>query len=309
MKKHTIAALLLFQLVNLNLFSQDTATTTIDNSTYIAKETGFHFGLTIGALFANQSTAQLYDGYGFDIDGNRNSYDNSFMNEKINKQYGGGAYAGQGDQIATELKVDPNTWTFSQENMPINMRYQPAFVVGLTVRYSVDKKNSILFNLNAAKLTIAGNFNIRTPVSSSGSTNQTNNNSLQTFSIKGGEQRLLIQLGYQHLMGENEKFNFLVEGGLHATVAKFDKNEIQINNLNIDLTSYYNEPRYAAALPFKRPTGIAFGAFAGMGIHLKMNPKSIIQAVYSPSYEKINIGNTTQYKFQNAICLRMYYNI
>ena len=46
-----------------------------------------------------------------------------------------------------------------------------------------------------------------------------------------------------------EKINFIVEGGLNATFAKFDKNAIQINSLTIDLTTYYdpNLPNATAA--------------------------------------------------------------
>jgi hypothetical protein len=43
----------------------------------------------------------------------------------------------------------------------------------------------------------------------------------------------LLQFGYQHLFGENEKFNFFAEGGLNISIAKFDKNEILINNLDV----------------------------------------------------------------------------
>lgn len=308
-KKIKVASLLLLHFVSIHAFSQDTIDNNV-NDVNLGNKRKFHFGLYLGVLFANQSTAPLYDGYGFDIDGNKNNWDNSFMNQKINIQYGGYGYSGQTDQIAQELKVDPGTWTFSQDNMPINMRYMPAFNVGLSGRYSVDNKNAILFNVNASKLTIAGNFNIRTPQSQTGSSTQINN-SLQTFAIKGGELRLAIQVGYQHLFGEGEKFNFLIEGGLNGTLAKFNQNQILINNLTIDLTAYNNSALLPSTVPFKNPIGIGFGGFTGLGVHANMNPKTIIQLVYSPTFEKINLGKEPrpQIKLQNSIGLRFFYNL
>ena len=312
MKKNKIYKISLFLSVfffsTINSFSQDS----IDynaNQINPKDKSGFHFGMYLGILFANQYTSTMYDGYGFDVDGNKNNFDNSFMNQKINMQYGGYGYSGQADQIAQQLKVDPQTWFFSQGDMPTNMRYTPAFVVGLTGRYSVDKKNAILLNVNASKLTIGGNFMIEVPQSQSASSTQVNTPPFQTFAIRGGEQRLILQLGYQRLLGDNDKFNFLIEGGLNATLAKFSSNQIQINNLTIDLTSYYNSSALPTSLLVKKPIGIGFGAFTGLGVHVNMNPKSILQLIYSPTFEKINIGTDPQIKLQNGIGIRLFYNL
>ncbi len=308
LKKIKVASLLLLSLlIGVNSFSQDS----IDNSANDVKlenKNGFHFGMYLGVLFANQYTASMYDGYGFDIDGNKNSYDNSFMNQKINIQYGGNGYAGQTDQIAQELAVDPHTWVFDQSDMPTNMRYVPAFSIGLSGRYSVDKSNSILLNLNASKLNIIGNFVIIKPISNSGSSTQINNR-IATFGIKGGELRLVMQVGYQHLFGEGEKFNFLLEGGLNGTLSKFNQNQILINNLSIDLMAYNNSALLPSTTLVKKPTGIGFGGFTGLGVHVNMSPKTILQLVYNPTFEKINMGIDPQIKLQNSIGIRFFLNL
>ena len=268
---------------------------------------GFRLGLYVGSYFPNQYTASIYDGYGFDIDGNKNNWDNSLMNQKINMEYGGYGFAGQPDQIALALNVDPQTgWTFNESDMPVNMRYSPSFLIGLNTIYSVDFKNAILFNINLAKLNVGGGFTITTP--QQGSSTQINDR-IKTFAIKGFEQRMLLQFGYQRILGDNEKANIFVEGGLHLTITKFDKNEILINNLKIDLTSYYNQVAYSSALLVRKPIGAGLGAFAGIGTNLSFNPKFTLQILYSPTYERINIGLNPRLKLQNAIGLRAYYNI
>lgn len=300
------APLLLLFVITVNGIAQDAKDSSTDY-TPISKKRGFRLGGYIGSYFANQYTAGIYDGRGFDIDGNVNNFDNSFMNQKINMQYGGKGYPGQIDQIGQVLNVDPagQPWTFGESDMPQNMRYSPAFLVGLNCIYSVDKNNGILFNLNAAKLTITGNFTIMKPPTA-GSTQI--NDRIQTFSITGGEQRLQFQFGYQRILGDNEKMNFFVEGGLMATIAEFSKNDIMINTLKIDLTSYYNSTLYSGAYLFKKPIGTGFGAFAGVGTNITINPKYTIQILYNPTLEKIKIGQNPTLKLQHAIGLRAYYN-
>ena len=302
--KTTILILLL--ITSIRSFAQETAENGNENLQEITPTKGLRLGLYLGSYFANQYTASIYDGYGFDIDGNKNNWDNSLMNQKINMQYGGYGYAGQPDQIAQELNLDYHTWTFNASDMPLNMRYSPSFAVGLNCIYSVDVKNAILLNVNLAKLNIGGNFTIITPQQSGSSQI---NDRIKTFPIKGTEQRIMFQFGYQRILGDNEKVNFFVEGGLHVTVTKFDKNEVVVNNLKIDLTAYYNQAAYSSALLVRKPIGTGLGAFAGLGTNLNINPKFTLQLLYSPTYERINIGINPRLKLQNSIGLRAYYNI
>lgn len=268
------------------------------------KEKSFKVGLFVGSYFANKYTAGAYDGYGFDIDGIRNtSFEKSYMYEKIIMQYGGGY--GQVDQIALALNVANNTeWYFTKDDMPMNMHYTPAFLLGLQCRYSVDKKNGISLNLNAAKISVSGNFTISTKPPT-GSTQI--NNSIQTFGIKGGEQRLMIQIGYNRIFGDNEKANFFAEGGLNMTYSQFDKNEILINNLHIDLLEFYDYQGIQAGYT-KKPRGMGFGAYAGAGINITMSEKFTVQLLYSPSFEGIKIGDNQKLKWQHSVGLRAYYN-
>lgn len=293
-------SLLLVLLTN-PIFAQDTNE---DESTGVPLKTkGLNLGLYMGSYFANKYTAKLYDGYGFDVDGNRNSFENSFMYHKIIMEYGGGY--GQPDVIATALGVQHGEWTFNESDMPVNMKYAPSFIFGLQGRYSVDKNNAILLNVNACKLSVTGNFTIVTlPPSNSTQINK----AIKTCAIKGTEQRLFFQLGYQHLFGESEKVNFLLEGGLHCTLAKFDKNEILIGDaLLIDLTSYFYQPGYPA-YAVRKPVGVGFGAFAGMGVNVNVSAMCKVQLVYNPTYEGVNIGPNPKLKLQNALAIRIFYN-
>jgi hypothetical protein len=271
----------------------------------VQKKTRFLTGLYAGSYFANKYTASTYNGYGFDVDGNRNTFLNSFMYQKIKNEYGGGY--GYYDQVAEALGVDQRQWEFNESDMPSNMRYVPSILVGINFKVPVDKKGALIINVNGAKLNVEGNFTmtlLRPP-----GTNPATNDNIKTFPIRGSEQRMLFQLGYQWIFGDDEKFNFFGEIGFNGTLAKFDKNMIYINNLQIDLTSYWNQALYPSPGPTKRPVGFGLGAFAGFGINLDTGPKFIVQILYTLSDEKVNIGTNPALKFQHGVGLRAYYKI
>ncbi|MDP1802145.1 MAG: hypothetical protein Q8L81_12380 [Bacteroidota bacterium] len=288
-------------LISFNAFSQDDED---EETIRPGRKSKFLTGFYVGSYFANKYSASTYNGYGFDLEGNRYSFENSLMKQKIYYEYGPGR--GNFDYVAEALVVDQGQWDFIESDMPVNMHYTPAIMLGFNFKVPVDKTSAIIFNLNASKLNVEGNFTITTRKVPS--INPGINNNIQSFPIRGSEQRLLFQLGFQKLIGELEKLNFFVEAGFVGTLAKFDRNMIYINNLNIDLTYYLNQTQYAAPGPARKPVGFGVGAYAGLGANININPKFTLQLLYTPSYEKVNIGTNPTLKLQNALGLRVYYN-
>lgn len=260
-------------------------------------------GLFVGSYFANKYSANTYSGYGFDVDGNRKSFLNSFMYQKIKNEYGGGY--GQYDQIAQALGVDQKQWEFTEADMPVNMHYRPAILIGLNVKLPLDRHDAFIFNLNGSKINVEGNFTISTlgPLNP----NPGNRNNVRTFVITGREQRLLFQFGYQKLFGSDEKLNFVGEVGVNGTLAKFDQNRIYINDLSIDLTYYWNQTLYPAPPPTRRPVGFGLGAFGSLGLNIDNGSRFIVQILYTLSHEKVNIGTNPSLKLQHTIGLRTYF--
>lgn len=297
-------SLLVFFILNTNCFSQDEEESASQKNN---NGKGFHAGLYIGSLFANKYTSTFYDGYGYDENGKRNDFLNSFMNRRIHYDYGGGN--GQPDQVAQALGINPGEWSFDQTDMPTNMKYNPAFMVGAQLFYGFTKKDALLLNVNASKLNLSGNFTIVVTNPLIGP-QQPGYEDIKTFSITGGEQRLLFQLGYRRILGDTEEsvINFFIEGGATVNMTKFLKNQITITNLQIYLSDYYTQPYY----PTYRAqylNSIGFGAFAGFGFNITANPKWTLQLLYNPAFEKINIGEEPKFTLQNAVGLRAFYNL
>lgn len=265
------------------------------------KEKGFQLGFFAGTYFANKYSSGLYDGYGLDVNGNRNNFWNSPMYYQIVVINGGNN--GQPDRIAERLGVQHGEWSFNETDMPVNLKYNIAFNVGANMRFAADKTSSFILNFNTAKLTVNGNFTIVTQTLSGGNQQPAQ---VKTFPLIGGEQRLMIQLGYQHIFGENDKMNFFFEGGVNVTMAKFTKNQINVNGLLMDLSYiYYNANMGGFRSKFL--TGVGTGAFAGLGVNLNLGARWIIQFLYSPSYEYIKLGINPKRSLNHAFGVRGYY--
>lgn len=265
------------------------------------KEKGLQVGFFAGTYYANKNTSSLYDGYGLDASGNRNDFVHSAMYQQI-MVYNGG-YNGQIDRIALALNVQHGEWFFSESDMPVNLRYNLAFMAGGGIRYAFNKKSSLLLNANTSKLTVNGDFTIVTQTQSSSGNNQPQQ--IRTFALVGGEQRLLMQLGYQHILGDNDKLNFFVEGGANVTMVKFLKNQINVNGLVMDLTSIYYAYNYSAYRT-KYLRGVGLGAYAGAGLNISVG-KWVVQFVYNPIYEYVKLGAEPKHVLNHAFGVRGYF--
>ena len=261
----------------------------------------FQFGLYLGTYFANSYTANVYDGYGYDIYGLRNDFTNSFLNRAI---YYNSGINGQKDNIAQQLGVQPGEWSFGESDMPVNLTYNVAFAVGFNGRICINRRDAIIFNVNASRINASGNFTI-TLTNPNPNAQAPGYVNYKTFNITGREQRLMFQVGLQRLLGDIGKFNLFIEGGLTSTLAKYDNNVIVINKLTVDLASFYNQ----AGVVSYRPsilTGIGLGAFGGIGVNMTANRNTVVQLVYNPTYETIKIGADPKLALQQYIGLRVY---
>jgi len=264
---------------------------------------GFHVGFYLGGFFANKSTTGLYDGYGFDLNGERNTFANSFMYRKIFYEYGGGN--GQTDIIAEQMNVDPGTWHFTESDMPSNLKYKPAFMLGLHLNHGFTKRDNLLLNLNFARLTVEGNFTIT--IDKPPNQNQFFK-TIYDYPLRGNEQRMQLQLGYGRIFGNNKFVNFFAEAGFSVNYAKLQKYFIQIESLRIDLTSFSNLGGYNYIEP-EQYIGWGVGVFGGAGVYLRLNSRYTAKILYAPSYEKVNIGLEPKATLQHNAGLRIYYRL
>lgn len=267
---------------------------------------GFHTGLCLGAFRANKYSSKLYDGWGYNEKGKRNDFLNSFMYRRIVMDYGGAN--GQPDYVAQALGVNHGEWTFDETDMPAGMRYTTSVVAGLNIDFGFTKKDAVLLNLNVSKLNLEGIFTM-VVINPQIGPQQPGYRDIRTFPITGTEQRLMLRLGYRRITGtlDESTMNFFWEAGLAVNRTEFVQNSISINNLHIDLGYFYTQPYFPAyRASFLRGTG--YGAFATTGITFTPNLRWTLHLLYTPSYEKITIGEKPKFRYHHAAGLRAYFN-
>ena len=292
---------LAFVLLSAASYAQDS-----EESTKSAIRTSrFHMGLYFSTLFPGSGTTSVYDGYGYDVNGNKNDFGNSFMYRNIVIFYGGSG--SQPDRVAEALGVNHGDWSFDESDMPGNMKYNVGLALGFQSRFSIDDNNSIMLNFTASKLSLGGDFTI-TILSNPQQPQPPGYLNVRTFGITGSEQRFVFQLGYQHMFGEEGGFNFFTEGGAVCTLAKFLTNPIAINSLKVDLASYYNQPQYDD-FRLHHLKGVGFGGWAGCGLTSAAYAKTTLQLVYNLSLETIALGLNPKLSMQHYVGLRAYYNL
>jgi hypothetical protein len=309
---HSLKLFLFLLLLSVSCFAQDENNEENNSEISLTAYKGFHAGFYAGAFFANNYSASLYNGYGVDDAGNRNSFPNSVMVQRmiLNGMDSANSNAlnfqsQYTDQIAPALGVNHDIWYLNESDMANDVKYNVAFLFGLDLQYGMSATDGIIFNMNFSKITVKGTFTINTRDKK---LNSSLGDSVRYFAISGQEQRFMLQLGYSRLLGKPAKFNFLVEGGLVMNSAKFLNNYANINNVKLDLTPFTYTGGYQNNYLPTQYNAIGFGAFAGMGFNLNLNAKYLIQVLYNPSYEKINIGEAPTAKLQQSTGIRVYYN-
>ena len=102
--------------------------------------------------------------------------------------------------------------------------------------------------------------------------------------------------------------NFFLEIGFNGTLTKYNSSTIYINDLQIDLTYTNNINNIPVINSTKNLIGFGIGAYGGLGLNINLNSQFTAQFLYSPSQEKVNIGNNPTLKIQNGVGFRLYYN-
>lgn len=222
---------------------------------------GLTFGLNLGSYFANEKTANIYNGSG-PFDG--------YVNEaamvrwySIPERIGlDGPFAMSNDIRTIQSFYNTTTYTFPYDYAPTNMRYNPAMYVGLNMKWNFNRYAAVIMNVNACKLKAIGQFTMQLPP-----TSQTSQNNVgpTLLSIAGEEQRFNINLGYRQgwMMGDYSNFFVQVGGSMLGT--KYMNNYVLVANQQFKLitSGYVAGQTSMSATP---NTGVGFGAFVQTGV-------------------------------------------
>ncbi|HKL40168.1 MAG TPA: hypothetical protein VJ894_05780 [Cryomorphaceae bacterium] len=267
---------------------------------------GLYVALNLGFYFANNNTAVIYGGYGYQRDGTINDFANAWLNRSI-----------QGNpefrrQTSDALGLADGEWAFTEDDMPGVMQFSGSFMYGGHLRYMFNADFGVYAEINGTNPVTVGEFTIQT---FSPSPDPTQNQRLRRFGIRGEEQRLIVNLGLHRVLfreqfekqGRSTTILPYVDVGINFTFTKFEENFYSLDDGVVrDLTLFFNQQNQFVDQA-NLLTGAGFGGFAAVGGQITLGSKFILNIGYNASFEQIKLGDVNERGLQSQVVLKAIY--
>jgi hypothetical protein len=246
---------------------------------------GFSFGLNLGSYFASKKSAAFYNGACSSndfIDVNEVRCYN--IAERLGVAGTNLAFNQTYNQVINEVGNGATGFDVPYDAYPANMRYNPAFMVGLNIKYAFNRYSAVLFNVNAMRLKAVDIFTLRFY----GGTLPINAQSdVRKYSIVGEEQRFNLGLGYRQGWYMNDFANFYLQGGGSLLGTQFENNYLQIGETSYNLfVGVQNQNTLVNPQP---NTEVAFGGYGALGFEFFFNKKLSFDISFGMNREKVVI--------------------
>jgi len=267
---------------------------------------GLYVGLNLGFYFANNNSAVIYSGYGYQRDGTINNFANSWLNNSI-----------QGNpefrrQTSDALGLADGEWAFTEDDMPGLMQFSGSFMYGGHLRYMFNADFGIYGELSGTNPVTVGEFTIQT---FSPSPNPAQNQPLRRFGIRGEEQRLMINLGLHRVLlreqfesqGRSTTILPYIDIGSVLTLTRFEENFYSLDDGRVrDLTVFFNQQNQFID-EANLLTGAGLGGYASIGGQITLGSKFTINVGYNASFERVKLGDVNELGLQSQIVLKAIY--
>lgn len=259
---------------------------------------GFSVGFRLGTYLASKNTANFYNGSGFYQSGVNYAGVQAYT---IGERLSGDIF---GTQLVSQINNYYNSSSFEipDDSSPLNMRYNPAFSVGLDFRYRLNRFASYILQMQTTKLVASDQFTVQFI----GTPQQINaQNDIRLFSITGSEQRFQMALGYRQGWEVNELIDFFIQPGITFSGVKVNNNQIHIADQNLDLfIGAYNPQQLQNYTPQTR-TG--FGGGFGTGFEFELGNGHSFDLGFYTYREKMKLWETEFVGWNKSLTATFYY--
>lgn len=246
---------------------------------------GLSIGINLGSYFGSKKTANMYNGTCIFGDLGRpddiRCYD---LWERLDASL----FVLDYQRITNEFSATGVEVPF--DSAPQNMRYSPAFSVGMQLKYNWGKYHALVLNLNAMRLRTVDVFTLRFIGTGA---QQNAQQDIRTFDIIGQEQRFEVNLGYRAGFMINEMSNFYMQFGGSMLGTQFERNQIRVGNNTFDLILGAQNPNQIMTLD-NAPTGIGFGGYISSGVEFFIKDKYSFDVGFGLSNDQMSYFNYTE---------------
>jgi hypothetical protein len=245
------------------------------------------FSINTGVAFASKYQANFYNG----AQGNQNelSYvlDNYYWNQEIKRAVND---------------------TFSLYGMPTNMRYDPAFCVGFSIKKKFNNHVGAFAQFNFSRLKAHDVFTLKIGATPLGSTTNVN---LRNYSIWGKEDRINIDLGVSGEIALAKKIGGFLEGGLNINNTRVKDNGIIIESLQYSIVNVYGNQGFVPNTQQQeykiKEGGLGIGLFLSPGVEFKFNDNVAVDVLGTVYWSKINLMHYAAFRPQYNFMLRFVF--
>ncbi len=235
------------------------------------------YGLSVGAYFANSSTANYYNGTG----------DHS-VEDALNRQHNRDRLIRESDEIIESFEVG---------ELPTRMQYSPAVQVGFFGGLNFNQSFAIMGEFNYARLSVSDRFTIFTDKYTS-----TTEPYRLLSDIYATEERIELRLGFQYTLQTPSYIHPFLESGLNITDTKIEENRVRVSGLEFNIreirSEYYNIRDY----------GMGFGIYTSLGAQMEVSDVLNFRMGGTVSFSRINLGDNNEIKPQYTVFLRLNLN-
>jgi hypothetical protein len=249
--------------------------------------TGWSFGLNMGAYFGSKYQANFYNGSSLNIDSMNLVFGNKYYREEIERLY--------------------NTDTVVLLELPADMHYQPAMMIGFFVKYNMTTNLGVLLQFNYQKLTAKDVFTMIPGPALNYLTWQ----DIHVYPIWGKEERMNIDLGISKDFVLGESVHFFAEGGMNINYVKVKEHRIAIEGLDYSLINIYGDQPYVPGMQQQTYNvhigGWGMGAFLNAGFRLIFNNRVSLDPGAAFYWSQIKLKGYTAFKPHFAAYVRLSY--
>ncbi len=243
-------------------------------------------GINFGMYWPANYNARFYDGSETNVNKMSYVFGNKYWYEDIKRE------------------LNSSDTIFVKE-LPTNMRYTPAFQVGVYFRRTFDNYFGISLQFDYSKLTAADKFSVEVDP---GLIAQEPD--IRLFDIWGVEERVNIDLLVsRYFKINNPMFVPFFEGGLNISSTRVKENKIRIETLEYSLVDVYLSGSYVPGAAQNQYViqqgGLGLGLSAAFGIKMKFNNQVSVDPGFRIYFQKINLEGYQQMKPAFSIFIRL----
>lgn len=242
--------------------------------------TGMSYAINIGVYFANDVTANYYNGNPNGPNSILRLYNNPNTYAEIRDQYNG------------------NDWYLDGNSLPLDMRYDTPMLFGVNFQYFWNEDFGAFLDFNTAQL-VSGGF---VAVQVEDLTGPVMEQSIELEEIWGEESRVHVDLGLTYVMKNSSAFQPFISAGIDFLYTEVKTNKVKFGNrtysiLNQGFNGNVNEPQ----------GGMGVGWMFAPGLKLRLNASFSADIGWNFYNTQVRVGDYAERNMNSAAFLRLVY--